>query len=264
MNIKEYIASGVVEAYVLGELTHSEKIEFEQNLTRYPELREEVRLSELTLQELAFNAAVAPRQKLRKQILELAQSASANERVVALNPSANYWRWAAAASIVLALVASVMAYTYRSRWVETKLNLENLIAQNQQFATNYNVVNERLTKLQQDFAVIENAAFQKVVLKGTANDPSALATVYWNASTEEVFLSIQNLRSLAAEQQFQLWAIVDGQPVDAGVFNKEGDGLLKMKLIKGAAAFAVTIEPRGGQASPTLSTMQVIGSVPRS
>ncbi len=264
MNVKDYIASGVVEAYVLGELTHSEKVLFEQNLTQYPELRDELRLTERTLQQLAFSAAVAPRQALRKQILELASPAIPEKEVQLLNPAMSYWRWAAAASIIFAMVASVLAYTYRTRWVETKLSLDNLIAQNQQFAANYNVVNDRLTKLQQDLAVIESVAFQKVVMKGTANDPSALATVYWNASTEEVFLSIQNLQSLAAEQQFQLWAIVDGQPVDAGVFDQVNNGLVKMKMIKGAAAFAVTIEPRGGQSSPTLGTMQVIGSVPRS
>jgi hypothetical protein len=35
-----------------------------------------------------------------------------------------------------------------------------------------------------------------------------------------------------------------------------------MKAIQsGAATFAVTIEPRGGKASPTLETMQVAGNV---
>ena len=39
-------------------------------------------------------------------------------------------------------------------------------------------------------------------------------------------------------------------------------GLLKMKDIGiGAGAFAVTIEPRGGKTSPTLETMQVVGTV---
>ena len=61
--------------------------------------------------------------------------------------------------------------------------------------------------------------------------------------------------------QYQLWAIVDGKPVDAGVFDVATSGLLKMKTLDGAVAFAVTIEPRGGRPSPTLETMQVIGNV---
>jgi anti-sigma-K factor RskA len=70
------------------------------------------------------------------------------------------------------------------------------------------------------------------------------------------------MKTLAQENQYQLWAIVDGKPVDAGVFDGNLAGLLKMKNIPiGAVKFAVTVEPRGGKESPTLSTMQVIGDV---
>jgi len=89
-----------------------------------------------------------------------------------------------------------------------------------------------------------------------------MAYVYWNGSTQEVYLDIQNMKELAQENQYQLWAIIDGKPVDAGVFDGNLTGLVKMKGIgTGAAAFAVTIEPRGGKASPTLETMQVVGNV---
>jgi hypothetical protein len=50
--------------------------------------------------------------------------------------------------------------------------------------------------------------------------------------------------------------------VDAGVFDNNKAGLVKMKdIAPGAATFAVTIEPRGGKQSPTLETMQVAGNV---
>jgi len=99
------------------------------------------------------------------------------------------------------------------------------------------------------------------VMTGTLNDKQALASVYWNPASDEVYISIQRLRAIAKENQFQLWAIVDGKPVDVGVFDLGFDGLLKMKNVHGAAAFAVTIEPRGGKPAPNLNTMQVIGSV---
>ena len=78
-------------------------------------------------------------------------------------------------------------------------------------------------------------------------------------------LSVQDLKELAQENQYQLWAIIDGKPVDAGVFDNNFTGLLKMKDIgAGAATFAVTIEPRGGRQTPTLETMQVAGNVVKS
>jgi anti-sigma-K factor RskA len=70
------------------------------------------------------------------------------------------------------------------------------------------------------------------------------------------------MKQLAQENQYQLWAIIDGKPVDAGVFDGNLAGLVKMKEIpSGAKTFAVTIEPRGGNASPTLEKMQVVGNV---
>jgi anti-sigma-K factor RskA len=142
-----------------------------------------------------------------------------------------------------------------------KSDLEGLIAQNQQIAQDYDRVNQQLDKIEEDKKIIDNPAFKRVVLKGTENAPTALAYVYWNAQTNEVFLSIQNMQALGQGNQYQLWAIADGGPVDAGVFDADSTGLIKMKAMDKAGAFAVTIEPHGGKASPTLETMQVLGEV---
>ena len=42
MNINEYISSGILEAYVLGELSDQERISVERNLAQHPELQEEL------------------------------------------------------------------------------------------------------------------------------------------------------------------------------------------------------------------------------
>jgi anti-sigma-K factor RskA len=102
-------------------------------------------------------------------------------------------------------------------------------------------------------------------MTGTSNAPEALASVYWNQSSKQVYLRIQSMKDLAQENQYQLWAIIDGKPVDAGVFDAGMDGLIKMKDIgKGATTFAITIEPRGGRPTPALETMQVAGNVDKS
>jgi anti-sigma-K factor RskA len=109
---------------------------------------------------------------------------------------------------------------------------------------------------------MDDPNFKRVVMTGTPNSPQSLASVYWNENSKEVYLSIQNMKELARENQYQLWAIIDGKPVDAGVFDGNMAGLLKMKEIgAGAVTFAVTIESRGGKPSPSLQTMQVAGNV---
>jgi anti-sigma-K factor RskA len=63
-----------------------------------------------------------------------------------------------------------------------------------------------------------------------------------------------------AGKQYQLWAIVDGKPVDAGMIG-DCEGLCKMKVIDHAEAFAVTLENAGGSPAPTLTAMFVLGKV---
>ena len=66
-----------------------------------------------------------------------------------------------------------------------------------------------------------------------------------------------------AEHQYQLWALVDGKPVDLGVFdmNADDDGMVRMKAIENAQAFAVTLERRGGSSVPTMEQMMVLGTI---
>ncbi|HWA32962.1 MAG TPA: anti-sigma factor [Cyclobacteriaceae bacterium] len=261
MNVREYISSGILEAYALGEVTPAERAGVEQAVAAYPEIREELRKVEATLEKIALGSGITPsprvREKVMSQILD-----SQDAKVVALQPERSFWKYATAASIGVALFSSYLAFYYNQQWKANALELAQIRSENARIAEDYNVVNQKLDKIQTDLGVVSNAAFTRVIMKGTANDPAALASVYWNASTQEVYLSIQNLKEISTSNQFQLWAIVNGSPVDVGVFDTNNiTGLLKMKNVSGAAAFAVTVEPRGGKDHPTLEAMQVVGSI---
>ena len=262
MNLQDYISTGILEAYALGDVTDQERLEVERQLALEPELREELKKVEATIEAIAMKAAIAPRQGIKEKLM--AKVGRPATKVVPIAPAQfTTWKYAAAASITIALIASYLAYSYRARWIESQTALNDLTALNQQIAKDYNVVNQKLDKIQGDLSIIESTAFKKVVMTGTGNDPNALASVYWNESTQEVYLSIQNLKEISKENQFQLWASVNGKMVDVGVFDKNFTGLLKMKNVRGAAAFAVTIEVRGGKENPTLNAIQVIGALDR-
>lgn len=268
MNIEEYISSGILEAYVMDQLSPAERTEVEQAAADHPEIREELEKIELSMETLAFATAVTPpegmKAKLMQQIGET-RNDSKETPVVSMQPdkSMGVLRFAAAASVLVALASAVMAFTYWKKWQSAEDQLADMIAQNAQFAENYNQVNQQLDDIQNAVAIMNNKAYRRVVMAGTDNAPDAQATIYWNEATADVYLSIQNLKELSKDQQYQLWAIIDGKPVDAGVFDPNtGNFLVQMKNITaGAAAFAVTIEPRGGSENPSLETMQVVGNV---
>lgn len=267
MNIEEYISSGILEAYAMGQLSSAERAEVETVLVAHSEIRNELEKIELSMEALAFSTATNPpagmKQKLMAQI-ETELNASNETQVVEMKPdgSMGMLKFAAAASVVVALAAAFMAFNYWSKWQSAEDRLATLIAQNEQFADNYNQVNQQLDDIQNAVTIMNSSAYQRVIMNGTDNSPDAQATVYWNETTAEVYLSIQSLKELSEDQQYQLWAIIDGKPVDAGVFDPNTSLLVQMKNIgSNAAAFAVTIEPRGGSENPSLETMQVVGNV---
>jgi anti-sigma-K factor RskA len=264
VNIQEYISSGILEAYVLGELSEHERTGVEKNLVQYPELREELNRVEDAQENLLLQTAILPSADVKEKLLKEIESRKPAGKTIALQPDMHigFWKFAAAASVTIALITSYLAYTYHTKWKTSESDLTILIAQNQQIAQDYNQVNNRLNTMETELKVIADPTFKRVIMTGTPNAPQSIASVYWNENSKEVYLSIQNMKELARENQYQLWAIIDGKPVDAGVFDGNVAGLLKMKEIgPGAVTFAVTIEARGGKSSPSLETMQVAGNV---
>jgi anti-sigma-K factor RskA len=71
---------------------------------------------------------------------------------------------------------------------------------------------------------------------------------------------VKNMPKLPSDQQYQLWALLDGKPQSLGVFDSlQNNVILKMDNVKKAQAFAITIEKQGGNPSPTLEKMQSSG-----
>ncbi len=115
---------------------------------------------------------------------------------------------------------------------------------------------DRVAKLIQEMLYQQEVANLKItVLASLAkNSPQALAVTFWDPAKQEGTLKVEGLPALLANQDYQLW-IVDPQypnPVDGGVFTvdpKTGEARISYKPgqpVKAVAAFAVTLERKGG------------------
>jgi anti-sigma-K factor RskA len=261
VNQKEYIASGILEAYALNDISARERLEVEENLRKYPELKAELDEIERSMELLLMRAGKVPSPAVRDLVIDSAFGTSQPDEAIPIRPfiALSYWKYATAASLVIAVASSVLAIVFWSNWKRTETDLNERIALSQQMAEDYNTVNERLDKIESDMQVYDHPSFKKVILKGMETAPDAMATVYWNPSSTEVYISLQNLKALSSNLQYQLWAIVDGKPVDMGMFDGNVAGLIKMKNTDKAVAFAVTVEPRGGKPTPTMESMMVMG-----
>lgn len=102
---------------------------------------------------------------------------------------------------------------------------------------------------------------QVITLKGVEKHPEAKATVFWNQNTKEVYLNADSLPKAPKGMQYQLWAIADGKPVNAGMYNEEKDSKIALSKIAKAQAFAITLEKENGSDVPTMENMFVMGGV---
>ncbi|MET0463716.1 MAG: anti-sigma factor [Chitinophagaceae bacterium] len=257
MNVQEYISSGIVESYVLGLASPEEQREFEQMSAQHPEVLEARIAFETSLEQQAMNNAIIPPPAFKEQVTAAVfkDSKAREARVVAIDRGAavvktSWIKYAAAAAVVL-LVGSLF-------W-----NI-SLFNENNKLKANYTAASGRLADLEKDMATLMNPNVQMTAMKGLDASPASYTTVYWDSTTKSVFLLVNNLPKPASDKQYQLWAILDGKPVDLGMINNEylvGQRplLLRMNNASGAQAFAITLEKAGGNPQPQ-GTMYTLGN----
>lgn len=274
MDINEYISSGILDRYVLGQVSSQEKKEVECMSHIYPEIKTELLALQSALEQLAMKAAVVPPDHLKTAILEkiknepqdLVAPAQAEKQaeVIRLNPAkGNGYRLLAAASIALLIGVGVYAYLMTNKVDEVQSELAVRSGELEDMDQSYESLQNELNHQDEQLAFLKNDATRKIPLSGTEQHPGMEVTVFWNDASQQVMLQALVLPPTPQDKQYQLWAIVDDQPVGMGVFSLNGEdaGLINMLPTNKAQAFAITLEPMGGSETPTMEEMYVIGAV---
>jgi len=267
-DLKSYLESGILEQYVLGDLSNEELREVEKNALVYPEIRSELVEIESALLNYAIANAIEPSEALRNKVLNSLEKAESEIRPLygASSKSGQFYKYAFAASLALLFISMILPINLNSKLNDSYTQIAVLQTGNQKFSNQVNHIEEELRDTRNALHFYQNqAAYKLVTLKGSAKAPAASMLVAFNPEEEEVMIDLSSLKmpSNDKEHQYQLWAMVDGKPVDLGVFDSEVDstGMKKMKSIKYAQAFAVTLELRGGSTNPNMDQMMAIGSI---
>src|SRR5262249_45007445 len=97
----------------------------------------------------------------------------------------------------------------------------------------------------------------KVILMAGVETPQANAKVLWNQEQGVWDVFVFNLPAPPSDKDYQLWYVTDSQKISARVFSTDSKGQFSVTLklpaqaLKGLAATAVTLEPKGGSPQPT-------------
>jgi anti-sigma-K factor RskA len=218
----------LIGPYALDALEADDRSRFEAHLALCEQCRVELAGFKATAAKLGEGEAVTPPPELRERIVTMAASTAQEHPVVTALAQRSRFRQAVPR---MALVAAAAAAV---------VGIGGFVAEHQQ-ADDLRADRSRLTAVMAapDAATTEGDVTGGGEVRVIAS-PTRDAAVVVGAS----------LKSLDPDQTYQVWRMHDGQPTSVGLLGR-GPGVLYVDGIKGADAFAVTVEPSGGSPKPT-------------
>jgi anti-sigma-K factor RskA len=270
VEVKDIISSGLLELYITGLTSNEETLQVEQWAEQYPEVKKEIEELQDAMENYVMAEAIEPSESLKQKIFSKIQAddpvkekifsgihtSTQQEPFSVINTSEknegakvysipSYFKWAVAASVILLIGSLILNYTFYNKYQNTSKDLQiaQVELQKQQ---------EIAKGMDTAIDVMTNKNALNVVLNGTEKAPEAVAKIYWMKDKGDVYVDPTNLPQTPSGMQYQLWAIVDGKPVDAGMISTEKGiyHIQKMKSFGKAQAFAITLETAGGHPTP--------------
>lgn len=279
MDISCIISSGDLELYVMGLLPEEDATKMEQLIMLFPELKAEAdRISE-TLEAMAMQSTLAPRPSAKEKVFERLSSLQDNSENNAIEAPIrqlphvktedslapvipikkrrqNYLLIASVGGLLLSIATIFFLVTDNRNKQKDMASLEQRIRRAEQ---NNTTLQQQQLAYEQMLRLFQDENVDAITLQPVPGKPPASAKVFWNQQSNEVFVINVSLPQAPAGKQYQLWAIVNGQPVNAGLLADGSNQPQKMAAFEKADAFAITLENRGGSPVPTLDQMFVMG-----
>jgi anti-sigma-K factor RskA len=277
--IKAYIETGILELYVLGQLNAQEQAEVEEMADKYPRIRDEISAIEFAMEQYAIHHAIQPTSglenkifdKIAKQTAAAEQEPKAGPKTTALprkntQTTISILRFSLAACLGFLIITVVALYTAHHKLAIAHEQIAALTLDNEKYAVTVSFMKSENKDLQQIATITADPTWTSVKLAGTKIAPQANMIVYWHKDGHHVMVDHTKmaLPENDTNHQYQLWALVNGKPVDLGVFDATTSPrklLVAMKQIGTAQAFAVTLEKRGGSVNPTMEKLVAMGAV---
>lgn len=261
MNIKEYIASGILELYVAGTLTPEQNKEVYTAMKAHPKILTEVLQIEAAIMKLS--GEVSPlssnidfqsiRNELRNQEdLDGAYKSTTNW--------IKYSGWAAAIIMAGGLMWTVSQMNELNEELKTVEITKDILEQQIENA------NTDLVEANKLISVLRDRSIISVPLSGQTVYPSAFATVYWDQNNESIYLDAQGLPEPPEGMVYQVWSLKLNplSPTSLGViddFTEDENKIFSIANANASEAFGITLEPEGGSESPTLEQLYTLGVV---
>ena len=254
MNTKEIIESGKLELYVCGALSEREMREIALLADLNSDLREEISRIESDLVNYAESFEKAPSQATLDKTLKNIKSGNKTFQV---DFRSNRFNWAYAATIVGFLIMSSIAFYL---WKQNEI-LQKNVAALQPLNDSISSLKSKIAYNTSEIEFLNRNSTKKIKLVGIEGKDSVnnFILLYWCTISRDVSISPGNLPKPPAGMQYQLWAMVEGQPVSLGVLSMETYQI--MRNTPRAEAFGITLEKEGGANTPNMEELKIYRKV---
>lgn len=264
MDVEKYIASGILELYVAGQLSEEENIEVFRNAKEYPRIQQEILAIESSILALSKTTSPANLSEKRFDALKVKIGQRKDTTVVRIPKEKNNWGaitgWAAAVLLGIGL----LWFYYESSELKNEMEVvekERSVLQQQIFeARNSLEISQQLLGTLRDINV------NMTTLDGQDVAPEAYARVYWDKENEQVFVDALGLPEPPEGMVYQVWSLKLEPLTSTSIgllenFTADSDKVFTLTNINASEAFGITLEPAGGSDFPTLEQLYTLGQV---
>ena len=252
MTKQEIIESGVLEQFVLGELSADEIARVEQWLQTYPELKAEISEIESSLEFYAQAQAIEAPDHVRSKVMNQLSSSSTRRTTVDRmeRRTKNFLRWMTFWLIAGIITALFFLLRMNNQIEELQERIQTVI---DSCADDQNRLNSRLLVLEE----ITAPDSRKVNLTPTEKYPETVLYLFTNNNRQKNFIQATSMPTLASDESFQLWSLKGTDPpTPMDVFEDvDPNTVLEVGHIANTDAYAITVENRGGAQVPNLDNL---------
>ena len=264
MDVKEYIASGILELYIAGLLSEEENLEVHGHALQYPEIMKEIEQIEAAV--IALGQSVSPGLPHNFEIIREMLGVQKDTKVVELASRDINWSWYMgwAASVLMA-IGLIWMYTQNQ---DLKSQIQVVTSEKQSLEEQITNANTSLERTQELLTTIRDKNITVIALGGQKISPNSFAKAYWNKTEQKVFIDAKGLPEPPNGFVYQVWSLKLNPltPTSMGLLD---DFVLDENKVfalnnpdeNESEAFGITLEPAGGSASPTLEQLYTLGVV---
>ncbi|MFK8100895.1 MAG: anti-sigma factor [Saprospiraceae bacterium] len=253
-DIKQFLASSLLEEYVLGSIDPARIPEVEHYILHSPTVKAAYEELQDNIALLAQKVATPPPPGTKENILrEIDQTIVSTATAATKTTDYRNWGILGLTIVGIALGAwTALLYQENKTLQKDKLRLE------EQYATLQNQCDakkEIYAQQEAEWMILADAQTQKFLINGNDKATSLKTVAYRNAARQSAYLRILSLPTLPKGKCLQLWGDVNGEMVSLKILPNSAGQTIAIPYQQEATSLNITIEPAGGSPHPTLAKL---------